>query len=221
MALDGEKRPVESNGSNPGQLMWMGLPDPRRARATAARLLQADLFTGWGLRTLSSSHPSYNPLSYQRGSVWPHDTILAAAGMYRYGLVDDAEVLVRSVLEAATAFENDRLPELFAGFDRSEGPPVPYLKANVPQAWAASAPILIVQLLLGLVPDAPRGRCFVSPRLPSWLPRLEVSGVAIGDGSFDVVVARSGTATVLESARTRNVEVDERMPPAPLWGAPL
>jgi glycogen debranching enzyme len=220
IALDGEKRLVGSIGSNPGQLMWMGLPDVRRAGHVAARLLEPDLCSGWGLRTLSSSHPSYNPLSYQRGSVWPHDTILAAAGMYRYGLINEAESLVRSVLEAAASFEDDRLPELFAGFDRSEGPPTPYLKANVPQAWAASVPALVVQLLLGLVPDAPRHQCFLTPRLPQWLPRLEVSRIAIGEGSLDVVVARSGMATVLESVNARNLEVRESTPVAALWGAP-
>jgi glycogen debranching enzyme len=219
IALDGEKRLVKSIGSNPGQLIWMGLPDVGRAGHTAARLLEPDLFSGWGLRTVSSSHPSYNPLSYQRGSVWPHDTMLTAAGMYRYGLINQAETLVRSVLEAANAFEDDRLPELFGGFDRSEGPPTPYLKANVPQAWAASVPILVGQLLLGLVPDAPRHQCFMKPRLPPWLPRLEVSGIAIGKGSLDVVVARSGTTTVLESVNARDVEVREGTPVAPLWGA--
>src|SRR5690606_8950494 len=118
-------------------------------------------FSGWGLRTLSAEHPAYNPLSYQLGSVWPHDTAIAAAGLARYGLHDAAAQLMRAVLDAGGTFDDDRLPELFAGFPRTDAPPVPYAQANDPQAWAAAAPVLAVQTLLGIVPDAPRQRCFL------------------------------------------------------------
>jgi glycogen debranching enzyme len=110
MALDGDKRPVTSTASNPGHLLWTGLPSVARARATARELLRPDMFSGWGLRTLSSEHPRYNPLSYQNGSVWPHDTLLAAAGMWRYGLRDKASELILGVLEAASMFEGRRPP---------------------------------------------------------------------------------------------------------------
>ena len=173
-ALDGQKRQVAGISSNPGHLLWCGLPNQKRARALAERLLKPDLFSGWGLRTLSSENPAYNPLSYQRGSVWPHDTLLAAAGLWRYGHYEEASTLIRSILEAAGAFEEARLPELFCGLPRSHDLPVPYEQANIPQAWAAAAPILATQLFLGLLPDAPHGRCFVAPWLPEWLPRLEV-----------------------------------------------
>jgi glycogen debranching enzyme len=183
-ALDGQKRQVASISSNPGHLLWCGLPNQKRAAMLAERLLKPDLFSGWGLRTLSSENPAYNPLSYQRGSVWPHDTLLAAAGLWRYGHYEAASTLIRATLEAAGAFEEARLPELFCGLPRSHDLPVPYEQANIPQAWAAAAPILAAQLFLGILPDAPHGRCFISPWLPDWLPRLEVQGIAIGQGSL-------------------------------------
>ena len=118
---------------------------------------------------MEKRHRAYNPLSYQLGSVWPHDTAIAAAGCYRYGHAGEGASLLRAILEAAACFEEQRLPELFCGLDRSDGPPVPYAQANAPQAWAAAVPLLATQLFLGLVPDVPRGRCFLDPCLPEWL----------------------------------------------------
>ncbi len=219
-ALDGQKCQVASIASNPGHLLWCGLPAPQRAAAVAERLLKPDLFSGWGLRTLSSENPAYNPLSYQRGSVWPHDTLLAAAGLWRYGHYEEASTLIRAILEAAEAFEEARLPELFCGLPRSHDLPVPYAQANIPQAWAAAAPILAAQLFLGLLPDAPRKRCFVSPWLPDWLPFLELRGIAIGQGRLDMMVSRHGTETVIEQVKGQNIEVIEGTVEAPLWGMP-
>ncbi|HEX5502095.1 MAG TPA: glycogen debranching N-terminal domain-containing protein [Thermomicrobiales bacterium] len=220
LALDGAKRPVTSAASNPGHLLWCGLPGRARAAAVAARLLAPDLFSGWGLRTLSARHPGYNPLSYQRGSVWPHDTALAAAGLWRYGLREAASTLLRALLDAAAVFEEERLPELFCGIDRAHGVPVPYAEANSPQAWAAAVPLLAAQLFLGLVPDAPRGRCFLAPWLPPWLPRLEVRGIAVGGGRLDVTVAGCGAATTVEAVRADRLAVLRGAVAAPLWGTP-
>jgi glycogen debranching enzyme len=218
LALDGRKQPVTSISSNPGHLLWSGLPAPDRADAVARRLLEPDLFSGWGLRTLSSEHPRYNPLSYQRGSVWPHDTALVAAGLWRYGKREEAATLLRAILEAACIFEDDRLPELFCGFDRSIGAPVPYREANVPQAWASATPVLAVQLFLGLVPDAPRNRCFVEPWLPEWLSHLEARGIRVGRGCVDVAVAREGRQTVVIELAGTDVETIAGEAPAVLWG---
>ena len=220
LALDGAKQPLTTIASNPGHLLWCGLPSPSRAAQVAGRLLQHDLYTGWGLRTLSAQHPAYNPLSYQLGSVWPHDTVLAAAGLFRYGHRDEAATLLRSVLEAACAFEDDRLPELFAGFQRSNEPPVPYSQANVPQAWAAAAPILSAHLFLGLVPDAPRHRCFLTPWLPDWLPQLEIRDIAIGDDRFDVKLTRAGDTTEVVTSTCSRLEIIVESVPAALWGCP-
>jgi glycogen debranching enzyme len=219
-ALDYKKDLVASIASNPGHLLWCGLPTQERATKLAARFLKPDLFSGWGLRTLSSENPAYNPLSYQRGSVWPHDTVLVAAGLCRYGLYEQASTLIRAILEAANAFEEVRLPELFCGLDRSHDLPIPYVKANSPQAWAAATSILVAQLFLGLVPDAPRRRCFVSPWLPEWLPRLEMRDIAIGEGTLDIIVTRHGTETVIEQLDGKHIEVIQGRVEAPLWGLP-
>lgn len=220
LALDKDKQLVKSITSNPGHLLWCGLPTRERAALVAHRLLQPDMFSGWGVRTLSAQHPAYNPLSYQRGSVWPFDTVLAAAGLWRYGLHEAADALLRAILEAAAAFEHERLPELFCGFDRHFGLPVPYEKANIPQAWSAAAPLLATQLFLGLLPDAPHGRCFLGPRLPEWLPALELRGVAIGSGTLDIKLVRRGNRTIIEHIRAKHIAVIQGTAEAPLWGDP-
>jgi hypothetical protein len=220
-ALDRDKRPVASIASNPGHLLWCGLPDRARAARVAERLLSPDLFSGWGLRTLSSENPAYNPLSYQRGSVWPFDVALTAAGLVRYGQRAEAGTLFRAILEAATAFEENSLPELFCGTDRARGLPVPYEKANRPQAWSAAVPILAAQLFLGIAPDAPRGRCYLSPWLPDWLPYLEMRGVVVGRGRLDVRIMRRDGETVIDEVNAKDVEVVAGTVEAPLWGDPF
>lgn len=220
LALDGRKRQVTSISSNPGHLLWCGVPSKTRAQRVAERLLKPELFSGWGLRTLSDQHRSFNPLSYQLGSVWPHDTALAIAGLWRYGLHRQAASLAESILEAAGAFEEERFPELFCGLDRSHGLPVPYEGANSPQAWAAAVPILITQLFLGLLPDAPRRRCFLSPHLPEWLPRLELHGITIGSGSLDITISRKGAETVVDHVIAKDVDVVYQRVDAPLYGQP-
>ena len=221
LALDRDKRQVASISSNPGHLLWCGMPGRSRAERIAERLLRPDMFSGWGLRTLSSDNPAYNPLSYQLGSVWPFDCALAAAGLARYGLRDAAGTLLRSILEAALHFEQNSLPELFAGTERARGLPVPYANANRPQAWSAAVPILAAQLFLGLVPDAPNGRCYVSPWLPDWLPHLALIGIAIGNGTLDIRLIRRGDETVIESVHAPHLDIITGTTEAPLWGEPL
>jgi glycogen debranching enzyme len=218
LALDGQKQLVRSMASNPGHLLWCGVPREDRARRVAERLLRDDLFSGYGLRTISATHVRYNPLSYQLGSVWPHDTGLFAAGLLRYGLRDEAARVLEGILEAATAFSQNRLPELFGGFARSWSAPIPYERANVPQGWAAAVPVLVTQLFLGLQPDVPRGRCFLAPWLPEWLPSLAVTGIRIGDGDLAVRLVRKGAATHVEEADHPRLEMIEGAPVAPLWG---
>ncbi len=204
-ALDGAKRPVLTATSNPGHCLWMGILDLGRGQRVAQRLLRPDLFTGWGLRTLSSDHPAYDPHEYQRGSVWPHDTLIAADGLRRYGRTADAWRLIDGILGAATGFERSQLPELFAGLSRrAADAPVPYPRANAPQAWAAGSVFHAVRLLLGLEPDVPRGILYIDPALPPWCPRLEMENIRVGggrlwvrawrrlDGSTDVRTAMQG-----------------------------
>lgn len=218
MALDADKRLVRSISSNPGHLLWCGLPSAERARRLTRRLLADDMFSGYGIRTLSSTHRSYNPLSYQLGSVWPHDSAIIAAGVARYGLHDEAARILKGILEAAATFEQCRIPELFCGFSQDDGLPVPYEKANVPQAWAAAVPVLAAQVFLGLLPDAVNGRCYIAPWLPAWLPSLELRGIEVGSGQLDVKIVGSGPQTRIEGCHHAGFELISEAPAAPLWG---
>jgi glycogen debranching enzyme len=218
LALDGSKNQVRSIASNQGHLLWCGLPSRDHGLRVARRLLAPDMYTGYGVRTLSADHCRYNPLSYQLGSVWPHDNALFAAGLARYGLRKESAQVFKGILEAASCFEQDRLPELFCGLDRDEGPPVPYEKANIPQAWAAAVPLLAGQVFLGLMPDAPKGICSLSPWLPEWLPVLELRGIEVGNGRLSVRVAKHGSETRIEEATHPGLKIVEGAPPAALWG---
>ncbi|MHB1131817.1 MAG: amylo-alpha-1,6-glucosidase [Chloroflexota bacterium] len=220
LALDRDKKQVAAISSNPGHLLWAGLPGAARAARVAARLLRPDMSSGWGLRTVSSANPGCNPLSYHRGSLWPHDTALAAAGLWRYGQREEASTLLRDLLEAAAYFPEARLPEVFAGFGREHAVPVPQRDANSPQAWAAAVPLTIAQLFLGLLPDAPRRRCYLSPWLPDWLPELALRGIRIGEASLDVVARRQGAKTLVQYSARGQLQVVEGTTPAPLWGEP-
>jgi glycogen debranching enzyme len=194
-ALDGQKRPLRTVTSNPGHVLWLGLLDEERGRRVVDRLMGADLFSGWGLRTLSADHPSYDPHSYQRGSVWPHDTMIAAAGMRRYGRLGDAWRVVDGLVSAVSSFERLQMPELFSGLQRRQpDAPVPYERANVPQAWAAGSVFHAVRMLLGLDPDVPNGRVYIDPVLPPWCPELTVDNLRIGDDRFSISAWRADGA---------------------------
>ncbi|MEX0816465.1 MAG: glycogen debranching N-terminal domain-containing protein [Gaiellales bacterium] len=188
LALDGEKRQVDSLTSNIGHLLWSGIVPPERADAIVDQLMGEDLWSGWGVRTMSAADAGYNPLSYHNGTVWPHDNSLIAWGLVRYGRWAEAQRIIRRMLNAAGHFEF-QLPEVFAGFPRSETPfPIAYPTATRPQAWAAGAPVLLIQLLLGLQPDPKRHVLeSVAPlELPSWAGSLRLSGVPAFDRSWEV-----------------------------------
>lgn len=180
--LDPDKRPVRTIASNPGHLLWSGIVDSEdRARRVVHRLLEPDMFSGWGIRTLSNQNPAYNPHSYQRGSVWPHDNGIIAAGAKRYGLWQEANHIAKAIFDACGSFQGYRLPELFAGLERHpEGFPVQYIGANVPQAWAAGSIFMLLQTVLGIAVDATNRALRVSPTLPEWLPEITVSGLRVG-----------------------------------------
>jgi glycogen debranching enzyme len=174
LALDKDKEQVDSMTSNVGHLLWSGIMDESRAGATVRRLMQDDMFSGWGIRSMSSEDAGFNPLEYHCGTVWPHDTAIVAAGMRRYGYDDEAAALCKALLEAAEAFSN-QLPEVFAGFQRDEsGVPVEYPDALKPQAWAAAAPLLAIRTLLGL--DVVDGRLRSSPIEPLKLEGIDLRG---------------------------------------------
>jgi glycogen debranching enzyme len=175
LALDGSKRQVDSVTSNPGHLLWSGIVPNARARAVADRLLRDDMFSGWGIRTLSTEMRGYNPLEYHCGTVWPHDAAICAEGMRRYGLRRHAGRVCEAIFEAAIAFEH-RLPELFGGFERDETDiPVPYPDALAPQAWAAAAPLLALRTLLGF--DVVDGKLRSAPKIPKGLGTMRLQNL--------------------------------------------
>jgi glycogen debranching enzyme len=175
LALDGEKRQVDAIASNIGHLLWSGIVDEGKAPAVARHLLGEDLFSGWGVRTLSASETSYNPLGYHLGTVWPHDNSIIAAGLARYGFRDEAATIAGAILEAATYFQG-RLPEAFAGYSRRRTRfPVEYPTACSPQAWASGTPLLMLTTILGLAADGDSLRS--DPVLPPLLERLRLEGV--------------------------------------------
>jgi glycogen debranching enzyme len=188
LALDGEKRRVDSLTSNVGHLLWSGIVPAERADAIVDQLMGDELWSGWGVRTMSSGDVGFNPLSYHNGTVWPHDNSLIAWGLARYARWPEAHRIARRMLTAARHFGH-QLPEVFAGFSRTATPfPIAYPTAARPQAWAAGTPVLLLQLLLGLRPD-PGTQAVVSDapaELPSWLGSLKLSGVRAFDRSWDV-----------------------------------
>jgi glycogen debranching enzyme len=191
--LDPDKRPIASVVSNPGHCLWSRIAEPDKAARVVRRLLQPDMWSGWGIRTLSAQHPAYNPFSYQRGAVWPHDNAFIAAGFKRYGFAAEANQVAQALFDAAACFEAYRLPELYAGLDRAETEfPVQYLGANIPQAWAAGSIFLLVRTILGLQADAPAGRLYVNPTLPAWLPDMELRNLAVGGARLHLRFWREG-----------------------------
>ncbi|HEV8403250.1 MAG TPA: glycogen debranching N-terminal domain-containing protein [Candidatus Limnocylindrales bacterium] len=192
MALDGEKRPVASITSNPGQALWSGIVSAERAPVLAERLLAPDMFSGWGIRTFAAGQIGYNPVGYHTGSIWPHDNALIAAGLKASGAADSANLLAGRLIESAQWFPDLRLPELFCGFAREDvGAPVAYPVACSPQAWSAAAPFYLLHTMLGLRANATARRLeLLRPTLPEWLGKLTITGLPVGDDSVDLLVHR-------------------------------
>jgi glycogen debranching enzyme len=198
LALDGAKRPLPTVASNAGHLLWSRVPTPEQAARLAGRLLAADLFSGWGIRTLSTLHPAFNPMSYHNGSVWPHDNAIAVLGLALYGKAREALPVVRALHEAAVRFEFQRLPELFCGMARERGVrAVRYPVSCSPQAWASGAFFMLLQAMLGLFPEAPAGVLHVrNPVLPDFLEELTVSGLRVGRSRVSLQFRRHGDRTL-------------------------
>jgi glycogen debranching enzyme len=179
VGLDRDKRPIDALTSNIGHCLWTGIADADKAASVARHLLSDDMFSGWGIRTLARSMGAYNPMSYHNGSVWPHDNAICAAGLMRYGYVDHAQRVAEAVLDAAEHFGH-RLPELFCGFSRADfGAPVPYPTSCSPQAWAAAAPLLLVQTMLRFVPEVPAGQLWCAPVVPERYLPMRVGGLSL------------------------------------------
>jgi glycogen debranching enzyme len=188
MALDAQGRQVRSVGSNGGHCVAAGILDHALVPRAVARLFADDLFSGWGIRTLSDRHPAYNPYSYHRGSIWPVEHGSFAIGLLRYGLHAELDRLCRAQFEAARLFDFYRLPEVFAGHPRDEDHPFPafYREACSPQAWSASAVFCLLQSLLGVYPYAPLKILLVDPQLPAWLPEITLRSLRVGQATTDI-----------------------------------
>jgi glycogen debranching enzyme len=210
-ALDGEKKKVMSVASNIGHCLWSGIIAPERAGVVVKRLMRKDMWSGWGIRTLSADHAAFNPYSYQTGAVWPHDNAVIALGMRRYGFGAEAAAVARDISRAASHFLLNQLPELYAGLQRDlTNFPVQYLGANVPQAWAAGTSFMLLQAMLGLEHDAPRGKLYVDPALPDWLPDVTLTDLRLGQRHFDIRFWRDGQDTVFKVLKGKDGVVQQK-----------
>jgi glycogen debranching enzyme len=188
LGLDPQKRQIKSITSNPGHCLATAIVDEQLVPHTALRFIADDLFSGWGVRTLSSKHPAYNPYSYHRGSVWPVEHGTFAVAFKRYGYHRVVELIAQAQFEAAALFDFYRLPELFSGHQRDEDHPFPafYPQANSPQAWSASAVFCLLQAMLGLYPYAPLNMLLVDPYMPEWLPDITLEDLRVGEASVTI-----------------------------------
>lgn len=191
IALDSKKRQVDACASNMGHCLWVGLVDDDKAPLVAERLMSAEMFSGWGVRTLASDMGAYNPASYHNGSVWPHDNAVIAAGLMRYGFVAEAQRIATALLEAAE-FTDGRLPELFCGFSREQfAAPVPYPTACSPQAWAATTPIFLVTSLMRFDTHVSRGGLWMDPAFPDSFGALHVTNAPMAGGRITIDIKDS------------------------------
>jgi glycogen debranching enzyme len=221
LALQGDKTQAAVVSSNAGQALWTGIAEPDKAARTARRLMEEDMFSGWGIRTLASSESRYNPIGYHLGTVWPHDNSIIAAGFRRYGFDDDVEKIFKSIAHAALTFDNYRLPELYAGFPRKRfGVPVHYPVACHPQAWAAGSIPFLLHTLLGISAEAfDRRLRVVRPMLPEVAHHVIVRGLRVGDASADLRFQRTSHGVAVDVLSVDGdvsvlVEPDESQQPA-------
>jgi glycogen debranching enzyme len=213
MAIAG-RRVADALASNVGHCLWAGAVPPHRAAAVARALVAPPLFSGWGVRTYAAGQPGFNPLGYHTGSVWPHDSAIAAAGLKRFGFHEEATTVAWAVLDAARRAPGFRLPELFCGFDRDAlGVPVVHPVSCAPQAWSAAAALRLVTTMLGLLPRAPAGELeIVRPVLPPGLGRVLVRDLPVGAARVDLLFHRwRGTTSAEVLRRSGDVRVTVRL----------
>ncbi len=213
LALDGRKKPCRVRASNAGHCLFTEIAQPDKARRVAHTLMSRDFFTGWGIRTVGSEESRYNPLSYHNGSVWPHDNALIASGVAKYGFRELAGQILMSMLDASSAVELHRLPELFCGLDRRPGEgPTLYPVACSPQAWAAAAVFSLLQACLGLSIDGYEKHLILDrPYLPEGIPQLWIKNLQVGQGQIDLFLERHAGAVRIEVLQKQGeIKVIER-----------
>ncbi|MFP4006621.1 MAG: glycogen debranching N-terminal domain-containing protein [Spirulinaceae cyanobacterium] len=205
LALDGEGKPVDSITSNPGHCLSLDIFTPEKAASVAERLLAPDLFSGWGIRTLSSDSPAYNPMGYHVGSVWPHDNAIIAVGLRSLGLVDSALEIATGIIDMTIQQPYQRPPELFCGYERAEGnAPIQYPVACSPQAWATGSIFQLLQMVLNIVPDAPSNYVHIlDTTLPKFLNQLSIQNLRISSTLLDLEFERADTTTACRVVKKR------------------
>ncbi len=205
LALDGDGKPVDSITSNPGHCLSLGILTPEKARSVAERLQAADMFNGWGIRTLSSHSPAYNPMGYHIGSVWPHDNGMILMGLRSIGLIDQALEVAQGIFDMTFQQPYQRPPELFCGYQRNgESSPVQYPVACSPQAWATGTIFQLVQMMMNPVPDAPGNHLrIIDPALPESINHLSLQNLRIGNTLLDLEFERSGSTTACRVVKKR------------------
>lgn len=205
LALDGQGRQVDGITSNPGHCLNLGIFHADKAQSVAERLHAPDMFNGWGIRTLSSLSPAYNPMGYHIGSVWPHDNSLIVQGLRAIGAIDQALEVAQGIADMTMHQPYYRPPELFCGYERTvDDSPVQYPVACSPQAWATGAIFQLLQAMINLVPDAPNN-CLriIDPALPESLNHLSLRNLRIGQTLLDLEFERSGTTTACRVVKKR------------------
>jgi len=212
-ALDGQKSQVRNITSNPGHCLWSGIIDDDKAAGLVARLMQSDMLCGWGIRTMSATDPTYNPMSYHNGSIWPHDNALILAGLRRYGFHNETQKVAGELLAAAATFPDYRLPELYCGFARNEAgnmehAPAAYPVSCSPQAWAAGATALILQTLLGIQADARNKTLVVEPLLPDGIDDLILLGLRMGNSRVSLSFWRDPVSNQIDLDSTQHSTID-------------
>ncbi len=211
IGLDRDKLRIDGVGSNMGHCLWTGIVDEEKAPQVARVLLSEGMFSGWGVRTLSSENAGYNPISYHCGSVWPHDNAITAAGLMRYGFADEAHRVMRGMVDASRWF-GDLLPELFAGTGRDGlSFPVSYPTSCSPQAWAAASPLLFLRTLLRFEPDIRANKLHLAPAVPDWIGTLRLERIPIMGGHLGVEVTGE-VVKVLEVPEDLTIVSDPRRP---------
>ena len=191
MGLDRDKRPIDGIGSNMGHCLWTGIVDEEKAAARRAHAaLDAEMFTGWGIRTLSTSMHGYNPISYHCGSVWPHDNAICAAGLMRYGFVDEAHRVMRGLVEAVARGSATCSPSCSPGIAARRGrrSRCSYPTSCSPQAWAAASPLLFLRTMLRFEPDIRNAKLHLAPAVPDWIGTLRLERIPIMGGHLTVEV---------------------------------
>lgn len=192
LALDGSKNKVDSMTSNNGHLLWSGIVDEEKAGSVVEKLMNDDMFSGWGVRTLSMASAAFNPLSYHNGSVWPFDNSLIAAGLRRYGFDEEAKRIIQAMVEASSYFPKNRLPELFCGYPRaSENLPVEFPNSCSPQAWSTGAIIMFLRTLLGMRIDEEEAKTIsLNPLLLDSMNSLSLRNICLNSAKVDLDIVK-------------------------------